>query len=288
MVALATGDYVPAAIFTMAYLVFIVALIWSLGAWLSSQYLVKANPHNWNKNRKKTASNLKWAISKYRTTKWATSSGIVVMFCVCVYSTFDIQVAKELSGLHGLLMPANDPDPSPQCTTQPTDLKVIFGNTVMAANAFPFAAISVQETGKEESRITIVTLNKTSQGNVIFASDVFDQDGKLVARINNNEFSVDEPSIFRTYKERPDRSTLVLTDHYGDQVLYVRLLNRNEIKILGTLFFPGHALPIAKGVGVTIDDKKGINGINLETPLQINHVCMGGFHGGILITLHPK
>lgn len=286
MVALAAVPFVPRAIFYMAYVVFVAALIWSLGAWLSSPYLAKTNPRNWSK-KKKQASNLKMARAQYHATKWSALIGIVSIFCICMYFTYDIQIAKELAELHGLLIPANDPYIS-GCEKTPSGLTINLGKLALMTDVFPFPVIAADEAGKEDSKQILISLDKDSRGNLLVSSDVFDQDGKLIARISKNEFSVDEPSIFRTYKERPDRSTLVLTDHYGKRVLYVRFLNRSLVKILGTLFVSGNDLPVAKGVGVIIDDENGFRTVGLDSGLSWGQGCIHGSRGGVLLNVHSS
>jgi hypothetical protein len=288
MVALATVSFVPPALFYMAYVIFVFALLWSEGAWLSSRYLEKANPRNWNRKRRKL-SDLKASNLKYEVSRWGVVVIIVFFFAMCMYYAGVIQTGKELADLHGILIAANDSDPSPRCKTNNSEeVKINLGNTVVIAEHFPFAAISVEENGDDETRIPLITLERDSHGRLIVTSDVVGQDGKLIARISENDFSVDEASIFRTYKERPDKSTLVLTDHYGNRMLYVRFLNQTSVKILGTLYFP-KKLSVATGAGVSIDDKNGVETIDINPPMQFGNDCVENtMKGGILVDVYPE
>jgi hypothetical protein len=62
-------------------------------------------------------------------------------------------------------------------------------------------------------------------------ADVFDTHGNLSARIRDNEFNVIPGQ--HSYRERPDRSTLVVYDKQGKEMLRVRYLNPAAAQIRG-------------------------------------------------------
>ena len=57
------------------------------------------------------------------------------------------------------------------------------------------------------------------------------------AKLSNNHFDINPNEIFT--KERPDFSTLRITDSYGNQVLNVRFINPHALSVTGVLFYPG-------------------------------------------------
>src|ERR1017187_6002446 len=74
--------------------------------------------------------------------------------------------------------------------------------------------------------------------NAVFISgDFFDEDGKLVAELNSNRFEVAlPPTVFRVH--RPNKSTLIVRDSRGVEVLNLKYLNPSAFEMTGTIRLP--------------------------------------------------
>jgi hypothetical protein len=83
---------------------------------------------------------------------------------------------------------------------------------------------------------SVLSIGKSGSGMTVSAK-VFSRDGRIVAQIVDNGFFINPNNFFR--RERPDKSTLVVYDQEGRQVLVVRYLNPSAVKILGIFNFPG-------------------------------------------------
>ena len=148
----------------------------------------------------------------------------------------DIHDQQEMSGL---LLPANDPSPDNVCDHGPFQIPsgmmfILLGNSASFTNRFPHSVIVV----KGEP---VLTLNQKGDQLAVSAK-IFSADGKIVAEIIDNEFSINPNNYFR--KERPDKSTLVVYDQEGKKVLDVRFINPNTIRFLGILNYPQLQRPL--------------------------------------------
>src|SRR5688572_33429524 len=64
--------------FTLAYIFFAGGLIWSLGSWLTSDYLHKNNPSTWSKSRRKRAT--RDSRNNFLLLQWGVSFAILIPF----------------------------------------------------------------------------------------------------------------------------------------------------------------------------------------------------------------
>jgi hypothetical protein len=229
MVGIAIAPFASEKFFWLTYAIFSAALIWSLGAWLTSKSVRKRNPKTWNRNEKKR--NESSAVIKYRAHKWGGCLLIVCLFFVCVDFTRDIQSAKELSDLHGMLLPADDPSPINTCDAYGDYVGIFFGDTVSSiATKFPHTVFAVG--GKSE-----FSMNRNRDGGLSITTDIFGRDGKIIVGIENNEFTVNPNNSYRMV--RKDKHSLTVYDEFNNVAIDVRYINRHSIKILGTFNYPG-------------------------------------------------
>src|SRR5215470_209456 len=112
----------------------------------------------------------------------------------------------------GRLVAADDPMPPSACPSSvPSDSSAIFfGDSVAYTNRFPFEAIRA-------GARPLVTINKDSAGAVLLTADIRGDDGKIVARIVDGEFTVNQNNILSM--KRPDASTLIVVDQYGREAI---------------------------------------------------------------------
>jgi hypothetical protein len=82
----------------------------------------------------------------------------------------------------------------------------------------------------------IVTMKKVEKG-LLFSVDVFNTEGKLVAKIRNNK-SILIPKNYSYIERSADRSALTLHDDYDKEILYVEYLNKSAVLLRGTFTGP--------------------------------------------------
>lgn len=132
-----------------------------------------------------------------------------------------LQVNHELKSLRGLLMPANDPLPPSVCQNVPDNALLIYlGGFTSFTTAFPHTVIEIDK----QPRLII---DKDKDGSIAVSVDIFGSDGKIIAELNNNEFTINEHNYFKIL--RKDRSSLAIFDDRKNEVLSVRYLNPKAI-----------------------------------------------------------
>jgi hypothetical protein len=149
-------------------------------------------------------------------------------------SVKEIHEQQEFSGF---LLPANDPTPKNACSDRPVyngAMLMILGNSASLSPWFPH--IVVRAKGEN-----VLTLNRKN-GEIAVGARIFGADGKIIAEIRDNEFSINPNNYFR--KERPDKSTLIVYDQEDKKVLDVRFLNPTTVRFLGVLNYPHSMGPL--------------------------------------------
>lgn len=164
------------------------------------------------------------------------------------YHTVDGQdIATRVDGpgyYHGLLVPANLPDPPdtcaklserfkmlglPQLPAAPADaIKVFLGDSEGYLTGQRIVALLID--GDES-----LVLQKTESGWTASAK-VRGRDGQLEAQIVDNEFFINPRNSFRI--DGVGTSSLRVFNPQGELILEVEFLNPHAIKILGTFFGP--------------------------------------------------
>lgn len=226
-------------VFELAYLFLIATLIWSLGYWLTSDFLRKRNPEFWSNKRKKREGTS--ATRKYHWLQRGASALVFLFFAGFVFLTALIREEKELSSLHGTLIPANDPLPPNPCPRVPENALLIYmGFATSWVTQFPHTIIEVDETPR-------LVVDRNQDSSIAISLEILGADGKVIAELNKNEFAVSPHSYFRM--ERKDRSSLVVFDDFKNEVLNVRYLNPKAIWINAELKYPGSNPVVFRGPG---------------------------------------
>jgi hypothetical protein len=251
--------------FVWAYAFFGLFFVWSVACWFASDYLREKEKSLESKRLRRDVERFHKAKNSYLRWKWIVFSLILLLAVFCLGAVRITQIEYELRSLYGLLLPANDPDPlTPHCATKHADgLKVYLGDELaMTVKTFPFNPVGVYERHQNEETVEpLITIDKDAHGNIVLTTNVKNRDNKLIAQINRNVFTISEQKIFRTYREHPDKSTIVVQDEYGHEALYVRYLNPHSIIFSGILYYlPGEAFVIkGKKVGSGIYDNTCFN-----------------------------
>ncbi len=144
---------------------------------------------------------------------------------------------KTRPPIRGLLIPANDPSPPHNCRQPPNAHKTIYFGTGVATmsdemNAFGLITMAGEEVFSLENTPTGILINATLRN----------KSGNVVATIEKNVFN--SKSTFEYEATNPDQHSLLVLDSNNQIVLYVRYLNPQAIKILGTFYHPKRPLPV--------------------------------------------
>ncbi|MBI4572114.1 MAG: hypothetical protein HY713_02360 [candidate division NC10 bacterium] len=110
------------------------------------------------------------------------------------------------------------------------ELVVYLGGFAGVAQQFPHTVLNV----KGQNR---VVLNRRPDGSLGLSLDVLGQDGRLITRIHNGEFVINQSNFLQM--KRADRSSLRVVDQFGLEVLKIRYLNPQAVRIDAVLRYPG-------------------------------------------------
>jgi hypothetical protein len=225
------GDKYELAIFC-----FCLGGFWLGGWWILQRATAKVRP----------VPSKKYPSTKQRsrttTPRWARAVIVVIITCIPVLWTLSLRSNFELSRLYGAtLLPADDPDIYGACGGKyPDDLKLYLANSEFVVKRFPYIVFFTLAKNAENGEIsgkTWLSLDRAKNGGLLITAEVRGEDGKVLAEISNNILDVNENRIFRTHHERPDRSTLIIKDEYGETALYLRYLNLHTIRLAGKMYF---------------------------------------------------
>ena len=204
------------------------------GAWLVGWWLMEHPSPKMRQNQ------VRW---KKRQTKqiqgrWLGALAAILMTMLMCLWTINLKNKHELLELHGLLVPAHDSNPPNSCDLSGDELGIYLENNFsVKADRFPLTVIRVA--GKP----TIV-LDRDLAGQIVLSVDVRSTDGKIIARLNRNEFTVNQNNYL--FMKRYDPSSLSVTDQDGNEALYARYLNRKAFVLRGRFWSDGRLIDIAK------------------------------------------
>ena len=138
----------------------------------------------------------------------------------CVWH-FLVPPAREPAGP---LLPANEPAPAGQCRAAPGALVVAVGsNRVIASGSSPFVPFYA---GSCPGPI----LTRTPRGLMVTAFG-YTWTEDIAYGIRDNQLQTDPLPGLHFF--RPDVHTLVLLDRFEQEILYVRFLNRDAVRLRG-------------------------------------------------------
>ena len=178
----------------------------------------------------------------------------------------------------GPLLPAGELTPQASCVEKigPKDLVMAFGlNRAVGTGSGPYAPFMVAD-------CAVMTLHRVGQGLMVRAF-FYDFNGDVAFSVMDNVYEPTLPLQLRQF--RPDPHTIVILDRFDQEVLYLRYLNPNAVRIRGR-FLCGTA-PQA----VIRDDMIMVGGVRISGAyfgqrLRKSHVCAAIKSGaqGIAIT----
>jgi hypothetical protein len=211
--------------FMLAYIFFGSGFIFSIGYWLTSDFVqtlrTKATRAR-KPNRKKEAS------IKYYSWQYGGAFAVCVLFGLVMYFGLRIETTRRLSTFSGKLVAADDPF-VPACDGATGDEAIIFiGNAAFKFDHWPATILKVN--GKER-----IVVNRHKNGDIELTAEIFSNDGKILSDVAKNAFNVNKNNVFRM--ERVDNSTLTVVDQNNETALYMRYLNKHELRFDAKLYY---------------------------------------------------
>jgi len=126
----------------------------------------------------------------------------------------------------GPLLPASEPTPQASCVEKagPRDLVMDFGtNRAIGRGPGPFYPMKVGD-------CTVMALRHAGRGLMVKAF-FYDWNNDVAFMVNDNVYEPTLPLQLRPF--RPDPHTIVILDRFDKEVLYLRYLNPNAVRIRG-------------------------------------------------------
>lgn len=220
--------------FVLAYLFSIAATVWSIGAWLNSDFLRTRIPSNWGRQKRKRATISDWRLVK--SWKWSGITALIVLLAGSMVTMRQLQMHLELNDSQGILYPGHNPIPDNACSRHfPNALYVFLGGQVAAIQKFPRPVF-------RNKGVDVLTIDKNEDGSLAISLDVRSPNGDVIARIQRGKFIVNKNNSLTMHRE--DWSHLVVEDQKGDIALNVKYFNpkavwisfkSNEIEAIGDL-----------------------------------------------------
>lgn len=165
----------------------------------------------------------------------------------------------------GPLLPASEPTPGASCVERlgPQGLVMAFGtDRAVGTGSGPFQPITVGD-------CTVMALRRVGQGLMIKAF-FYDFNGDVAFSVNDNVYEPTLPLQLRQF--RPDPHTYVILDRFDKEVLYVRFLNPNAVRIRGR-FLCGEAPQAVIRDDVILVGGFRIGGVFFRQHTAKGHVC---------------
>lgn len=139
----------------------------------------------------------------------------------------------------GRLVPANDPTPLNACTKQglapkEDDVVVIIGNNASIVNRFPHPVLQI-------NGHNVVSLDRNpATGTITLEIDSRDSNGEIAFRMDKNGTVVRDAKLFALH---PNKSTFLIQDEYGGDVLTAQFVNPHTFRITGKFSYCGRSIP---------------------------------------------
>jgi len=177
----------------------------------------------------------------------------------------------------GPLLPASEPTPNTACVEKfgPEGLVMAFGtDRAVGSGPGPFQPITVGE-------CSVMALRRVGPG-VMIKAFFYDWNGDVAFAVNDNKYEPTLPLQLRQF--RPDPHTFVILDRFDKEVLYVRFLNPNAVRIRGR-FLCGEAPQAVIHDDAILVGGIRLNGVFLGQRPAKGHICATirrGDHGVVI------
>jgi gas vesicle protein len=136
--------------------------------------------------------------------------------------------------LNGRLLPSAQPTPTNKCGTIPADdVIVLLGATAFVTHDFPHPILRV---GNQ----SVLSLERLAPGSLVLSVEMRALDNRIIARLDRNGFITNS----NYYLLRPDKSTAIIENEYGEEILNAQFLNRQAFRVSGTLQYRNRRIPL--------------------------------------------
>ena len=180
-------------------------------------------------------------------------------------TAYGIWLATRPPAPMGALLPANEPTPRAGCVERmgSADLVMAFGdNRAVGTGPGPFAPIKVGD-------CTVMTLRRVGQGLMIRAF-FYDWNNDVAFAVNDNIYEPTMPLALRTF--RPDPHTFVILDRFDKEVLYLRYLNPNAVRIRGRFLCGEAPQAVIRDDAILVGGFR-IGGVFFRQHVSKTHAC---------------
>jgi hypothetical protein len=236
--------------FALAYWCLGTAAMWTLGTWLTSDTLRKIRTVSEGAQKRRKESNAGRTVVKYRVVKLTVSLVICLFASAAAWLTHTIELKHNLLKYAGVLLPATDATPPNSCHLLESDkgslLLLLLGDGDAAmVYSLPHTAMVIGGTSWLVGGDTAaISLERAKSGSIAVDLDIKDAQGRIIVRMGKDGFQVNQHLILGM--KRPDRSTLIVSDEYGNEVLNARYINRRVFRLTGIIRLRGRApIPIS-------------------------------------------
>ncbi len=164
----------------------------------------------------------------------------------------------------GPLLPAQEPAPPPVCGAARSDLVMAFGpNRVIGKGKGPFKVLTVDD-------CMVLSLRRQAGGLMIRAF-FYDWNNDIAFRVMDNIYEPATSLQLRPF--RPDPHSFVLLDRFDGEVLYVRYLNPDAVRIRGRFLCGEQPQAVIHDDEVLVGGIR-INGVFVGQRRSRSHACI--------------
>ncbi len=156
---------------------------------------------------------------------------------LAVYLNTKVLIEPPLSGV---LKPSNESNPMLEIPVPQNALLINFGSNFAFSTQSSFVAVRI-------ANDDVLTVSRSREG-ISLNAHVYSADGRIVAGIENNEFTINPNNYFK--KKRPDKSTFIVYNQSGEEALNVRFANPRYMLVTGTFHLPKYGTLTATNDGI--------------------------------------
>jgi hypothetical protein len=166
---------------------------------------------------------------------------------------------ETIESLNGHLLPADDPMPTLadfDCEGMSVDINkdtfIVTGTVTNVPDAFPFPVLNYN--GRD-----LISVSQSPEGLLVLSIDIHEKSGRILVKLDDSGLDVN-PLLF---KKHPDKSTLIIEDSFGNEVLRARYANKRYLYVRGKIILDGEVVDIPMGTRITGGCLAGRNSIKV-------------------------
>lgn len=192
------------------------------------------------------------------------AGGTFAVICVSLAS-YGAWLATRPPVPTGPLLPAREATPDARCVEKigPKDLVMAFAtNRAVGTGSGPYSPFLVAD-------CAVMTLHRVGQGLMVRAF-FYDFNGDVAFSVIDNVYEPTLPLQLRQF--RPDPHTIVILDRFDQEVLYLRYLNPNAVRIRGRFLCGTAPQAVIRDEGILVGGMR-ISGAYFGQRRAPGHTC---------------